>query len=319
MMDPASGASDEVAKALERRTGELLSAAATRASRRGSTTIREVDALGAIEDLRAADDPLWYRVPVRGDGNCLFTALRLLLEVQHVVASVDAGAPPGACVVDGDCSVMVTAAFKLRGAVIEWFRRRLHSEVPELGEYTQGGRLWRRGDLLALEMVRKSIAVPESDGPAREAAMLKYLLDMSRPAVWGSTPEYTAVALMSGKCVRVHTHDACGVLRIFNAVNEPAVVEPASPPAQLPVVQLASNLEDAQVFSPSSSAADNDDQISSSETSHRECQTIDNRERTLNLHFHGNHYEALVTSRQRHILAATYGDVFVRHFTPVFK
>ena len=215
-------AAETMGDALERASARLLRAAAAAAKRRGSAVIREEDVLEAVhaEGVRKERRVVWYRLPVRGDGACLFTSLRLSLELLFVVSRIDAGAAPSAYVLDGKSDAMCGAALSLRGSIIEWYRSYLRREVPQLGEYVAGGRSWQRGDLLALEMVRKGIQVPE-EGGSREAEMLKYLLNMSRPTAWGSTPEYTALAFLTGKTVRVYQRAAATpLLQLINSVNE---------------------------------------------------------------------------------------------------
>ena len=60
--------------------------------------------------------------------------------------------------------------------------------------------------LLALEMIRKGKDVPESSN-CRESEMIKYLLEMSKPGIWGSTPEYMAAALMINTQINVWQDD----------------------------------------------------------------------------------------------------------------
>lgn len=155
-----------------------------------------------------------WRVPNIGAGACGFISLRTGLEIHHVLDKLEAGEKVDEFLIDGHDEDMLAAALKMRTTVLGFYYKKLHAEIPELGEYTVGGRIWRRIDLLALEMVKKGIDVPE-DGAAREKEALRYLKAMSAPCAWMSTPEYTAVALMAGKKVVVYQGT-----REINSVNE---------------------------------------------------------------------------------------------------
>jgi hypothetical protein len=155
-----------------------------------------------------------YRVPNSGAGACGFISLRLGLELHYVLDKLDAGEKPETFVLNGTDPEMEAAALKLRSTIVGFYFNNLLADIPELGEYTVGGRLWKRIDLLALEMVKKGKDVPE-DGPARERLALEYLREMMSPSAWMSTPEYTATALMAKKKVVVYQNGA-----EINCVNE---------------------------------------------------------------------------------------------------
>ena len=127
-------------------------------------------------------------------------SIRVSMEALYVVNKILASETPEVFVLDGRNPAMVRAALKVRINIVEWYRRFLTREVKELGFYTANGRLWQRGDLLALEMVRKGSDVSES-GPARERKMLEYLDEMSRRGSWGSTPEVQAAACMTKRTI----------------------------------------------------------------------------------------------------------------------
>lgn len=65
-------------------------------------------------------------------------------------------------------------------------------------------RNWRRGDLLALEMIRLGRDVPDADGPDRTACMTNYIKNMRRIGVMGGTPEYVAFAFMAKLNIEVY-------------------------------------------------------------------------------------------------------------------
>lgn len=141
-----------------------------------------------------------HRLPVRGDGGCLFTSLRLSLELRHVLAGIANGTAPPRFNLDGHHSSVVTSGFLLRQRICDWFRIGLNEDVPMLGMYIEKGpdaRPWKRGDLLAMEMVKGDVDIPEN-GEERQTCMMKYLLKMMNPSCWGGTPEYTAAAVITG-------------------------------------------------------------------------------------------------------------------------
>ena len=80
--------------------------------------------------------------------------------------------------------------------IVQWYSSHLDKEVP------LGSPPLKRGDILAIEMVRHAHDVPD-DGPQRDSAIQKYLAAMKRSGTWGSTPEYVAFALMAKLNVRI--------------------------------------------------------------------------------------------------------------------
>jgi hypothetical protein len=154
-----------------------------------------------------------YKIPNRGQGACGFISLRTALELHRVLDNIERGQKTP-FVMNGYDADMMLEAFKLRTSVVGFYLSDLQAEVPQLGDYTFGGRMWRRIDLLALEMVKSGKDVPE-EGPEREKLALQYLKAMSMPGAWMSTPEYTATALMAKKKVVVYQNGA-----EINSVNE---------------------------------------------------------------------------------------------------
>ena len=188
--------------------------------RRGSKTIREIDVKMAINQFKnnVSSNKFFY-IPVAGNGGCLFTSIRLSMELSYVLNKIDEGNPIEKFVLDGHSENMLQASNNIRSKIVEWFRRFLSRDIPQLGNYTEGinGRKYQRGDLLALEMVRNGKDVPET-GPERETVILKYLLHMSLPNTWGSTPEYTAAACMTGKRINIWQDGENGLF-IINSIN----------------------------------------------------------------------------------------------------
>lgn len=201
---------------------ELLRLSKESSERRGSFSIRERDVKEAIEIFKKKmpSFPQWYTIPVAGNGSCLFTSLRICMELNYLLSKIDSGEPPDHFVLDGHHDNMLKASFNMRLKIVDWFRKRLDQSVPQLGNYIEGplARPYVRGDLLALEMVRSGKDVPEN-GAERESIILKYLVDMSAPDRWGSTPEYTAAACMTGKTINIWQRNSTCELSIINSVN----------------------------------------------------------------------------------------------------
>jgi len=166
------------------------------------------------DDALICDEHKMWRVPNVGAGACGFISLCTGLEIHRVLDKLQSGEMVDDFLIDGHHDDMLAAALKMRTTVLGYFFKDIHAEIPELGDYTVGGRKWRRIDLLALEMVKKGIDIPE-DGAAREKEAMRYLKAMSAPCSWMSTPEYTAVALMTMKKVVVYQGT-----REINSVND---------------------------------------------------------------------------------------------------
>jgi hypothetical protein len=138
---------------------------------------------------------VWYRVPVAGDGGCMFTSARLGWELIAVMQSIEKNEEINNFILDGNNQVAIRGGFLVRQRICEWYKSGLTKSVPSMGKYTEteGGRDWCRGDLLAMEMVQRETEVPE-EGVERTKAQIKYLLHMMLPKTWGGTPEYFAFA-----------------------------------------------------------------------------------------------------------------------------
>jgi hypothetical protein len=138
---------------------------------------------------------MWYRVPVAGDGGCMFTSARLGWELIAVLQSIEKEEEITNFILDGNNEVAIRGGFLVRQRICEWYKSGLAKSVPSMGKYTEkdGGRDWCRGDLLAMEMVQREKEVPE-EGVERTKAQIKYLLHMMLPKTWGGTPEYFAFA-----------------------------------------------------------------------------------------------------------------------------
>lgn len=140
---------------------------------------------------------MFYEIETKGDGNCLFTAMRCAMEVDYVVKKLEKKEEVVQIILDATTETMVRAGLRLRLKVIDWYKNGLDTDIVDLGWYNQGDkRIWKRKDLLVLEMIRKGKDICENNDEERNRIALSYLLEMSKPGVWGSTPEYSAIAFM---------------------------------------------------------------------------------------------------------------------------
>ena len=146
-------------------------------------------------ESKVEKEDTWYRVPVAGDGGCMFTSARLGWELIAVLQSIEKEEEINNFILDGNNEVAIRGGFLVRQRICEWYKSGLAKSVPSMGKYTEkdGGRDWCRGDLLAMEMVQMENEVPE-EGVERTKAQIKYLLHMMLPKTWGGTPEYFAFA-----------------------------------------------------------------------------------------------------------------------------
>jgi hypothetical protein len=147
------------------------------------------------KEVKDSELNVWYRVPVAGDGGCMFTSARLGWELIAVMQSIEKNEEINNFILDGNNQVAIRGGFLVRQRICEWYKSGLTKSVPSMGKYTEteGGRDWCRGDLLAMEMVQRETEVPE-EGVERTKAQIKYLLHMMLPKTWGGTPEYFAFA-----------------------------------------------------------------------------------------------------------------------------
>lgn len=163
-------------------------------------------------------------IKAEGNGSCLFISLRLALECTTILKKARDGEPVPTAVVDGSDERVLRSAESMRALIVKWYHGGLDRDVPGLGSYVQAtstssGRTWRRGDILAMEMVRSAKDVPE-EGLERIAAMLKYLDYMKLRSTWGGTPEYTAFAILSKLTVEVYQPGTSGLVLVDKATPE---------------------------------------------------------------------------------------------------
>jgi hypothetical protein len=213
-----------LSKTMDLTIENVLSNAKKNAQRRNSSTIREKDIRDAIKLFQSLQPsvPRFYRIPVAGKGACLFISMRLVLEMAYIESQIDLNDPPKCFLLDGEHAALEAAAQSLRLKCVDWYARKYDAEVPQLGKYVENGRLYVRGDLPALEMVRKGMDVPES-GQERFNLIKDYLQNMSHSTTWGSSPEYTAVGLMTRKRINIwQNNDA---FKIIDSVNGTLEIE----------------------------------------------------------------------------------------------
>lgn len=175
-------------------------------------------------------------IKAEGNGSCLFISLRLALECVTVLKKARDGETVPSAVIDGSDERVLKSADSMRTLIVKWYHSGLDRDVPGLGSYVQAtesssGRTWRRGDILAMEMVRAAKDVPE-EGLERIAAMLKYLDIMKLRSTWGGTPEYTAFAILSKLTVEVYQPASHGGLML---------VDKATPENSMGLIKLLFN------------------------------------------------------------------------------
>lgn len=196
-----------------------------------------------------------YVLPAKGDGACCFTSLRLSVEVEEAMRSAlrildgeDDAAAAGMGttakpLLQGLDPVIVAEGAYVRKCVVEWYHGNTHLEVPEMGAFTHGGRMWTRGDILDTEMIRKGKDLPSDEG--RKAAMrLAYLNEMLQHSTWASVPEWMAFAMIRRRTTITYQWDAATLrLRQVDGAGKPlardlALLEAQWPPAA--AVRIAS-------------------------------------------------------------------------------
>lgn len=153
------------------------------------------------------------------NGSCFYIAARMAIEILEIQKRLDNGAGlPTTTRLDGQHDEIVSSAEDLRSLICEWQHRGLYTSVPQLGHQDASkGRLFTRGDLLALEKVRLGDDVSEK-GSSRLMSILSVLAEMRRERSWASTPEQIALAALAKANVNIQgrTH---GSLRLCDRVH----------------------------------------------------------------------------------------------------
>jgi len=241
------------------------------------------------------------------------------MELDYVVKKIDSSEPLDHFILDGFSPLMLKASFKVRSKIVDWYSKKLDVEVKQLGNYKEGadGRKFVRGDLLALEQVRRGRDIPES-GPERKNEILSYLLDMTKPGTWGGCPEYTAAAIMTSKTIRVWQKNQEGQLTNINSAfgGTPEVITTNIAESE----ENESTIEffnddaqmDAEIYSSTSEAAS----FESLHLSEFEDEP-ENDNNDYNLFFEGNHYQAMVSRQKFMKIVAVYGEL--KNFRPILE
>jgi hypothetical protein len=134
-----------------------------------------------------------YVLSVPGLGSCLFISLRLALEIAQVLSETS---DAEVCLL-GNCEHVALDAQLLRARIVRWYED-AKEPVPQLGKFDEStGEVWTRGVILSTELAK-------TDQGATSDGISKYLQSI-RGGGWGSTPEYTAFAMISGRAIKVWT------------------------------------------------------------------------------------------------------------------
>jgi hypothetical protein len=273
--------------------------------RRNSFTINEEDVTIASKIFKISSPYQWYYIPVSTNGSCLFTSIRVSMELSYILKQLAMGVAKQEFLLDGNHPEMLKAAEGVRQKVVEWYKRKPNEEVPCLGNFVEGekSRPWKRSDIIALELTKRGKEVPE-EGLLRENMILEYLFKMSQRPSWGSTPEYIAASCMAKKTIKIyqekHYEDGSGDNRklfIINSVNGSNKVCEKKGDDKKEIIEM----EDDDGF---------------------EEQEYDDNEfdESYNLHFSpsNSHYQVLVSDRQYNALKTYYGIEAIKNIKPLF-
>lgn len=235
-----------------------LSLYVSRTSTEGTPAVlRAAEILAALSPLHArtglhASGCATYEgcfvLPARGNGGCLFTSLRLAVEVesamQMALRILDGEAPPQPLpevMLDGFHAAVVAEANYVRQSVVEWYAdHKSHREVPQMGAFEQGGRAWTRADILNMELIKRGAAGLPDDETQRKALRHAYLNHMLAHTTWGSVPEWTAYAMLRKTPTVAYEWDGdTQRLRTVDVAYGPLVHDPAMEPAAWPAPERA--------------------------------------------------------------------------------
>lgn len=189
-----------------------------------------------------------FVLPARGNGGCLFTSLRLAVEVesamQMALRILDGEAPPQPLpevMLDGFHAAVVAEANYVRQSVVEWYAdHKSHREVPHMGAFEQGGRAWTRADILNMELIKRGAAGLPDDEAQRKALRHAYLNHMLAHTTWGSVPEWTAYAMLRKTPTVAYEWDGdTQRLRTVDVAYGPLEHDPAMEPAAWPAPERA--------------------------------------------------------------------------------
>lgn len=325
--------------------------------------IRAAEVLGALAPLHARAGrhgmqvPTYtgcFVVPASGNGGCLFTSLRLAVEIETAMAYanavLDGGAPAGPLpelLLDGFHKSIVAEANYVRKCIVQWYvGENQHKEVPSMGAFEHGGRAWTRSDILHMELVRRGAAgLPEDEG-ARLALRTAYLNDMLTHSTWGSVPEWTAFALIRKTPTVAYEWDGTGLRRVdvaFGPLEQdealvaapwpppqpPRFGSPAfAPPGSMPLDDLEAyasepepepeaESEAADASSMSSEEGDEGSDAGEEPVAEPAAEPAAEWRRVTRLLFSGKHYDCLMTAREYYTLRAVFGPEAMKCAVPL--
>jgi hypothetical protein len=253
--------------------------------------------------MRDLQETKWFYIPIKGNGSCLFISIRVAMELSYILKQIAIGDPKSEILIDGNHPDMLKAAENVRQKIVNWYRKKLNAPVPILGNFLEGpqARLWTRGDIIAMEIAKKSSTLSkisekeetekEETKLERENAILEYLLNMSQKSTWGSNPEFIAAACMTKRTVKIFQKSSAHELKEITTVKGEG--------------DLSENQKVA-VAGVSTGMGDDDEDDTKEEDS------------SYNLYFDPNrkHYEVLVTHRQYKILKKAYGSMAIQNIKP---
>lgn len=307
-----------------------------------------------LQSARCATYEGCFVLPARGNGGCLFTSLRLAVEVETAmtmaVQILDGTASPQPLpdvLLDGFNSAIVAEANYVRQSVVEWYAdHKSHREVPHMGAFEQGGRMWTRADILNMELIKRGAAgLPEDEG-ARQALRGAYLNHMLSHTTWGSVPEWTAYAMLRKTPTVAYEWDVdTKRLRTVDVAYGPLEQDPAMAPAAWPAPERARL--PAPAFHPAGSVPADDlveyteamdaeppaamDECADAEGAESVAESVagsdaeeENEDDEVpawrpatRLLFSGQHYDCLMTAQEYYTIRAVFGADAVRCAIPL--
>lgn len=280
--------------------------------RRNSFTINEEDVKFASKIFKISSPYQWYYIPVSTNGSCLFTSIRVSMELSYILKQLALGVAKQEFLLDGNHPEMLKAAEGVRQKVVEWYKRKPNEIVPCLGNFVEGekSRPWTRSDIIALELTKRGKEVPEQ-GLLRENMILEYLFKMSQRPSWGSTPEYIAAACMAKKTIK-----------IFQEKNS---MDDGNDDRKLFVINSINGLnvsekEDKNPKKLKKNDEKEDISIEVEDEDYEEDEDDNEFDESYNLHFSpsNSHYQVLVSDRQYNALKTYYGVEAIKNIKPLF-
>jgi hypothetical protein len=181
-----------------------------------------------------------YVLSAKGDGGCLFTSLRLTVEIEAAMKLalriLDGDDTPKtllpSILLNGSDQTILAEGAYIRKVIVEWFNEKnLQKEVAPMGEFEQGGRAWTRADILNTELVKRTSTVNIDMKNVRT----RYLNEMLLPTTWGSVPEWVAFSMLRRIPVVAYAWDAAlSKLRTIDSAHGPVQNDDALKDAMWP-------------------------------------------------------------------------------------